>query len=313
MRARKDPVSPQFMSAREAPAVTNVADGIWLVQTPAGIVSMTLDQLDVAFQRGDIDADTRVVTAGMSTWQTLGAVAGLDDPAEKDGEAASAGAEPPLELIAGGSFPPTSSAAFNTGRFDWQSAAAPEQFVQTGVRRALTRVPFPLRRAVATLVDALALSRRRLVAVGLCVTGVAVSAFFVTSLYRLGSSSVKPGVLAKGGLISARTIPAEAAAVERTSAAALPVPAEPRGAAQARREAPAAPATPVSAALRAAASDDDIAVVRPNELRLAPRVRSESRNTRAARARVKARSRSTAAARASRRASKLRRSSTTGE
>ena len=302
------------MTAREAPAAANVADGVWLVQTSAGIVSMTLDQLDVAFQRGDIDAETRVFSSGMSTWDTLGAVAGLDDPAENDpaendpAPAHVAGRAPHLELVEGGSFPPTSSASFGSAGFDWAIGSAPEPLVRTGVRRALTRVPFPLRRAVATLVDALSLSRRRLLAVGLCLTGAAASVFFVASLYRLGTTSVKESAHAKSGWISARTIPAPAG-----DTPAAPLPSEPRRAAgvtPARQPpvVPSTPVTPVSAALAAASSDDDIAVFRPNELRLAPRARSESRYSRAARVKAKARSRSTAAAKA-RRASKLRRPS----
>lgn len=293
------------MTAREAPAAANVADGVWLVHTPAGIVSMTLDQLDVAFQRGDIDAETRVFTAGMSTWDTLGAVAGLDDTAQDDAAPAGVvGRAPHLELIEGGSFPPTSSATFGARGLDWAIASTPEQPVRTGVRRALTRVPFPLRRGVAMLLDALALSRRRLLAVGLCATGAAASVFFVASLYQLGSSSVKQSAHARSGWISARTVPA---AVEDTPAATLPPPSEPRRAVTARQARSLESAAPVSAAITAVSSDDDIAVVRANELRLAPRVRSESRNSRAARVKAKARPRSSAAAQASRRASKRRR------
>jgi hypothetical protein len=56
------------------------AEGIWFVQTRSGIQTWTLDDLDLAFQRGDIDAETPVFTSGMDDWETLGVIAELDAP-----------------------------------------------------------------------------------------------------------------------------------------------------------------------------------------------------------------------------------------
>jgi uncharacterized protein DUF4339 len=284
-------VSSQSTTARAAGAELAAAgDEVWSVQTSEGIVRMTLDELDDAFQRGRIGAETRVLTSGMSAWDTLGAVAGLDEPESdtRPGSPVDTAAPPRLELIDGGSFPPTTRVAFSAGGLDWASVVAPDRPLQTGVRHRLSRVPFPLRRCAAWLVDWLALSRPRLLVVGLCVAGAMLSTFFITSLYHLGSSSVRPSAHARRGWISARTIPATAATLER-----LPV-------------AVAAPAA--QSPEPSAASSDDIAVVRPSELRLAPRARAEGRHVRGARAKASTRARRMAAARASkkRRSSPLR-------
>jgi hypothetical protein len=53
----------------------------WHVQMPDGSVStMTLDDLDAAFQAGAINEQTYVLKAGESTWATLAALLGLDEP-----------------------------------------------------------------------------------------------------------------------------------------------------------------------------------------------------------------------------------------
>ena len=44
---------------------------------------MTLDELDEAFQRGEVTADTRVYTSGMRTWETLRVLARLDEPEKR--------------------------------------------------------------------------------------------------------------------------------------------------------------------------------------------------------------------------------------
>lgn len=59
-------------------------EGTWLVKTRGGIHTCTLDELDLAFQRGQIDASTPVLTAGMTEWQTLGVMADLEAPAAND-------------------------------------------------------------------------------------------------------------------------------------------------------------------------------------------------------------------------------------
>jgi len=54
----------------------------WHVQLPDGTVStMTLDELDTAFQSGAINERTYVLKQGDSTWATLASLLGLDEPA----------------------------------------------------------------------------------------------------------------------------------------------------------------------------------------------------------------------------------------
>jgi hypothetical protein len=54
----------------------------WHVQMPNGSVStMTLDELDAAFQADAITEQTYVLKQGESTWLTLAALLGLDEPA----------------------------------------------------------------------------------------------------------------------------------------------------------------------------------------------------------------------------------------
>lgn len=52
---------------------------LWHVQMPAGVVTMTLDELDSAFQNGAIDERTMVLKSGGLHWMTLSDIAGLDD------------------------------------------------------------------------------------------------------------------------------------------------------------------------------------------------------------------------------------------
>jgi hypothetical protein len=52
----------------------------WFVRLPAGnVITVSLDDLDAAFQRGDIDENTLVFKQGMKEWLPLGEAAGLDD------------------------------------------------------------------------------------------------------------------------------------------------------------------------------------------------------------------------------------------
>jgi hypothetical protein len=56
----------------------------WHVQLPNGSVStMTLDDLDAAFQAGTINEQTYVLKQGESTWATLSALLGLDEPSSE--------------------------------------------------------------------------------------------------------------------------------------------------------------------------------------------------------------------------------------
>jgi hypothetical protein len=53
--------------------------GLWYVKLPDGDVEpMTLDELDEAFQRGDVNERTMVLAAGSTQWAKLGELAGLD-------------------------------------------------------------------------------------------------------------------------------------------------------------------------------------------------------------------------------------------
>jgi hypothetical protein len=70
--------------ALEVSPLDAASEGTWLVKTRGGIHTCTLDELDLAFQRGQIDASTPVFTAGMTEWQTLGVMADLEAPAAND-------------------------------------------------------------------------------------------------------------------------------------------------------------------------------------------------------------------------------------
>ena len=59
------------------------SDELWKVRLPSGDRTMTLDELDAAFEAGHLDTDTLVCAPGSSEFQRLGAAAGLDpEPAE---------------------------------------------------------------------------------------------------------------------------------------------------------------------------------------------------------------------------------------
>jgi hypothetical protein len=52
----------------------------WYVRLPAGnVITVSLDDLDAAFQRGDVTEETLVFRQGMKEWLPLGQAAGLDD------------------------------------------------------------------------------------------------------------------------------------------------------------------------------------------------------------------------------------------
>jgi hypothetical protein len=177
--------------AVEAP-YPSIPEGVWLVKTRSGVLTLTLDQLDHAFQRGNIDASTPVLTAGMTEWQTLGVVADLDapaandtsaNPAADDAAARAATSEPsgarsvappprnvppplngamapprrlpasPPPIADGRSFPPTTTAVFGNGASVWTSIAPPDPELETGVRRNAAVVPFAVRRSFGSLFD----------------------------------------------------------------------------------------------------------------------------------------------------------------
>jgi hypothetical protein len=74
----------QAIGTSQSQIVSNAdADQLWHVALPAGVVSMTLDALDAAYQQDAIDENTPVFTAGMSSWARLGVVAGLSGEPEQ--------------------------------------------------------------------------------------------------------------------------------------------------------------------------------------------------------------------------------------
>ncbi len=61
----------------------------WYVKLPDGDVHrVTLDELDAAFQSGDIDENTMVLAAGADEWAKLGDLAGGEDASGGDGDPA---------------------------------------------------------------------------------------------------------------------------------------------------------------------------------------------------------------------------------
>src|SRR5947209_10347429 len=78
------------------------ATEIWNVAFRSGeIRSMTLDELDAAFDAGAIDANTKVMAPGTTEWVRLGVAAGLNEPAPP----------PPAPSSAPQSFGPVSAPA----------------------------------------------------------------------------------------------------------------------------------------------------------------------------------------------------------
>jgi hypothetical protein len=56
------------------------AEELWSILLPSGEIRKgTLDQLDEAFNAGQIQSTTPVLAPGATTWSTLGALAGLED------------------------------------------------------------------------------------------------------------------------------------------------------------------------------------------------------------------------------------------
>ena len=68
-------------------AVSDADADLWAVQMPSGeVYTVTVDQLDDAFQRGLIDENTLVMQSGMDDWMSLGDVLGTgsDDSSEDE-------------------------------------------------------------------------------------------------------------------------------------------------------------------------------------------------------------------------------------
>lgn len=80
MGAAKTPmVGSRAMNTAGSNSAESLVD-LWDVELPHGeIRTMTLDDLDAAYQAGEIEESTRVRRSGASGWSTLAIVAGLDD------------------------------------------------------------------------------------------------------------------------------------------------------------------------------------------------------------------------------------------
>ena len=61
-----------------------VSSETWYVATASGTCGMTLDVLEAAFAKGEVDTTTPVWIPGMAGWEPLGSVANLEDGAPLD-------------------------------------------------------------------------------------------------------------------------------------------------------------------------------------------------------------------------------------
>lgn len=306
-----------MVSSREvSPASTVASEGTWFVKTAAGIQTLTLDELDEKFQRGEVSARTPVFTSGMTAWDTLGAIADLDDAPSSVGSAVPSARivedvfEVHLEPIEGDSFPPMTAGIFGTDGPAWASRS-PEKEVHTLVRRSTGVIPFSVRKAAGALADSIAelrLSHPRLLAMGPWLVGAALSGIFTFSVYRLATAGTRPDAPTKNGLVTARATSAEApsaaAAIPRGVNPSLSSPAPARSASNLERaESPKAAAAPRAGDVDPGA----IAMLRTQDLRLAAPTRSDAQLSRSDRAKAKAAKASSARkakARAARQATK---------
>jgi GYF domain 2 len=274
----------------EAPtAFSTTIEGTWFVQTRAGILSLTLDELDRAYQRGELTASTSVFTSGMDAWDTLGNVANLEgEGSDASGPSSEDAPEIEVELIDMGSFPPTSTlprtsaGVFGSNELSGAIGTPAEAEGHTVVRRSTGVVPYPIRKAAGRVADfsaSLRLTHPRLAAAGPWLFGAALSSILVFSLYALGAATPRPGADTTSGGITARTTAGEApvASASRPSSAA-----------------PASAAAPLpieTSTPRAAPPERDpspVTTLRPIDLRLAATSRAEARHARSARAKARA-------------------------
>jgi hypothetical protein len=71
--------SHRIASAPDAGAPSVPARETWYVATSSGTRAMTLDELDEALERGEVDTSTPLWIPGMAEWEALGSVANLED------------------------------------------------------------------------------------------------------------------------------------------------------------------------------------------------------------------------------------------
>lgn len=186
-----DSATPPALPQSLPPPLPSAPDGIWFVVTRGGVISMTLDQLDDAFHRGEVSAGTRVFTSGMDTWETLGVLAQLDDA----GACEAWHPTPPLTQ-------PT-----------------------TGVQRSPGRLPFPVRRALAQLLDglvSLGSARRRLAVFGIWALGTALWLVFLAVPPRSAAVPV-PSQAAAATVAPSQPTPEATAPPLRDEAESIPV------------------------------------------------------------------------------------------
>ena len=76
-------------------------EDLWLVKLADGRVrSMTVDDMDSALERGELDATTEVQAPDTDTWTTLGVVAGLDEAGDAAGDPSDPEADATTPLVA---------------------------------------------------------------------------------------------------------------------------------------------------------------------------------------------------------------------
>lgn len=76
-------------------------EDLWLVKLADGRVrSMTVDDMDSALERGELDATTEVQAPDTDTWTTLGVVAGLDEAGDSAGDLSDPEADATTPLVA---------------------------------------------------------------------------------------------------------------------------------------------------------------------------------------------------------------------
>jgi hypothetical protein len=300
----KTPVAPQGAST----AFAHTIEGTWYVKTREGVLSLTLDELDEAFQRGELDAQSLVFTSGMDAWDTLGNVANLDSaaaandvatPPEASGDD---GADSTREALDVGTFPPTTTGVFGNRGLPWANIAPPDSDAHTVVRRSTGVVPYPIRSLAGKVADLAArvrLLHPRLSVFGPWMFGAALSGILVFALYEFGASATRPGphtkstsTLARSSAHDARPVTATAATLLAPPSAAAPA----SGSAALRVER----ASPMVAQAAGASKDSDasedsdpgegsaVTTVRPVDLQLAKPSRAEASLARSARAKAKA-------------------------
>jgi hypothetical protein len=272
------PVAPQEV----ATAFSTSIEGTWFVKTGKGILAMSLDELDQAFQTGEVDAATAVFTSGMEAWDTLGHVANLNESRPEDGAAPEQITDIDAEEIDpepsdGGSFAPTTTGVFGPDGAPWASIVPPDGEGHTAVRRSPGFVPYAIRRAAGRLADFHASVRRvhpRLGAAGPWLFGAVLSAVFVFSLYQMGNASTPAKrqaspVVARVANASDRPAPPPVAAGPATiepSIASLPSP---------ENAAARSPERSASASAASEREDDSLTTVRTNQLNFAKPSRAE--------------------------------------